>query len=65
VTEVAGSLAIGPPKTMAARCTVTLPGSVARELFQHLDGYIGPGTDALAFTSSQGGMLSRTRFRAR
>jgi integrase len=63
LTEVAGRLHFGPPKTRAGRRTVSLPRVVTRELAAHLaDG--GEPTDHV-FTAPQGGTLRIVAFRNR
>jgi integrase len=63
VTEVAGHLHTGPPKTRASRRTVGLPRFVVRELEAHLAG--GGGPDQHVFTGPEGGTLRIVGFRNR
>jgi hypothetical protein len=64
-TDVSGRLVFGPPKTRAARRTVSLPAPVANELEQHLASYAEPHPDALVFTAARGSALRATNFRRR
>jgi integrase len=64
-TDVSGRLVFGPPKTRAARRTVSLPAPVADELEQHLASYAEPDPDALVFTATRGSALRATNFRRR
>jgi integrase len=63
LTEVAGRLHFGPPKTRASRRTVSLPRVVTRELGAHLAG--GGDPDDHVFTAPQGGTLRIVAFRNR
>jgi integrase len=63
VTEVAGRLHFGPPKTRASRRTVSLPRFVMRELEGHLAGNTAP--DDRVFTAPEGGTLRIVAFRNR
>lgn len=56
---------LGPPKTKAARRTVTLPASVMRELDQHLQTFVSPSDDAFVFTNASGEVIRRSWFRQR
>jgi integrase len=64
-TDVSGRLVFGPPKTRAARRTISLPAPVADELEQHLASYAEPDPDALVFTATRGSALRATNFRRR
>jgi integrase len=64
-TDVSGRLVAGPPKTRAARRTVSLPTPVADELEHHLATYAEPDPDALVFTATKGSALRATNFRRR
>jgi integrase len=57
VVETAGKLTIGPLKTKASRRKVKVPRFVIEA--------IGPVGDGLVFPAPNGGLLSRTAFRAR
>jgi integrase len=63
MTEVAGKLQIGPPKTRASRRTVGLPRAVVNVLAEHL----APGGQPadFVFTRPQGGPLRIANFRNR
>jgi integrase len=63
MTEVAGRLQVGPPKTRASRRTVGLPRAVVDALAEHL----APGGQPadFVFTSPQGGPLRVATFRYR
>jgi integrase len=63
VTEVAGHLYIGPPKTRASRRTVGLPRFVVRELEAHLAGE--RAVDEHVFAAPEGGSLRIVGFRNR
>jgi integrase len=63
MTEVAGKLQIGPPKTRASRRTVGLPRAVVNVLAEHLAA--GGQPSDFVFTSPQGGPLRVTSFRYR
>jgi integrase len=63
MTEVAGKLQVGPPKTRASRRTLGLPRAVVDDLAGHL---AGPGAPSdFVFTGPQGGPLRVTAFRSR
>lgn len=64
LNEVRGHIVIGPPKTRAARRTVTLPTFVAHALAEHLNAF-PPGDGGLVFTSPEGMPLRRNAFRPR
>jgi integrase len=64
-TDVSGRLVSGPPKTRAARRTVSLPVPVADELERHMATYAGPDPDGLVFTGAKGAALRATNFRRR
>jgi integrase len=63
MTEVAGKLQVGPPKTRASRRTIGLPRAVVSVLAEHL----APGGQPadFVFTSPQGGPLRVAGFRYR
>jgi integrase len=63
MTEVAGKLQIGPPKTRASRRMIGLPRAVVHVLAEHL----GPGGRPadFVFTGPQGGPLRIAGFRYR
>jgi integrase len=63
LTEVAGRLHFGPPKTWASRRTVSLPRVVTRELQAHLAS--GGEPNDHVFTAPQGGTLRIVAFRNR
>lgn len=65
VTEVAGVVAAGPPKTKASRRRVALPRRVVDVLAEHLAAYTGGEPDAYVFTAPDGGVLRRSGFRSR
>ena len=64
-TDVSGRLVAGPPKTRAARRTVSLPAPVAEELERHLATYAQPEPDGLVFPGAKGAALRATNFRRR
>src|SRR3712207_1197130 len=49
-----GRWVVGDPKTDAGRRTVSLPGSVAAVLADHLDRFVAESPDALVFGTSTG-----------
>ena len=51
---------LGPPKSKASERTITLPGFVVETLARHLEVY--PPVDEMAWTTEQGGFLSRGSF---
>jgi integrase len=63
MTEVAGKLHVGPPKTRASRRTIGLPRAVVNVLAEHL----APGGQPadFVFTGPQGGPLRIASFRYR
>lgn len=61
LSEVGGHVAFGPPKTAAARRTVSLPGFLRDELSRHMNAQDGD----LIFAGTEGGPLRRTNFRRR
>jgi integrase len=63
MTEVAGQLQIGPPKTRASRRTVGLPRAVVNALVAHL--VPGGHPSDFVFTGPQGGPLRVAGFRYR
>ena len=63
MTEVAGKLQIGPPKTRASRRTVGLPRAVVDALAKHLAPDLQPSD--FVFTGPQGGPLRVAGFRYR
>lgn len=64
-SETAGRVDLGPPKTRAAIRTVTLPRWVAARLEAHARDHTGRSPDGFVFPAPAGGVLPRTRFRAR
>jgi integrase len=65
LTELAGRLTVGPPKSTAGRRTVTLPASVLPSLREHLERWAEPGPDGLVFPAPEGGFLRHSNFRRR
>ena len=64
LSDVAGELTVGPPKTAAARRTITMPAFLADELGTHL-GRFRSGSSDFVFTSREDTPLRRTNFRRR
>lgn len=64
LSEVAGVVVIGPPKTNASRRLISLPAFLSKELADHLASY-PPTEDGLVFTSPKGEPIRRTNFRLR
>ncbi len=58
-----GSLGFGPPKSKAARRTVSFPAFLADEWAKHIRQY--PGDDRLVFTAPEGGVVRPSQFRRR
>lgn len=52
-----GKLVVGPPKTAAGRRTVTIPPHLVPQVIEHLEAWVGPEPDALAFAGQKGGPL--------
>lgn len=65
VTEVAGIVRVGPPKTRASRRRISLPRPVTAALGVHMKTYPASGSDAWVFAGPDGGALRRTHFRSR
>ncbi len=63
--EVAGTLHYGPPKTRAARRSVTLPRSITKILDGHLAEFTPAESDAFIFTSPEGAPLRIPAWRQR
>jgi integrase len=63
LTDVAGHLAFGEPKTRAARRTVSIPAWLVDVLAQHLATH--PSNNDLIFTAPAAGPIRRTSFRTR
>jgi integrase len=63
MTEVAGKLQVGPPKTRASRRTIGLPRAVVNVLAEHLA--TGGQPADFVFTNPQGGPLRIAGFRYR
>lgn len=64
LTEVAGRLDFGPPKTKASRRQIALPSSLTGLLRDNLDAYPS-GPNDLVFVGRDGAPLRRTNFRKR
>ena len=62
LSDVRGHLRFSPPKTNAARRTVTLPASLCDELARHIGEY---PTEDLVFTAAEGGPIRWSNFRRR
>ena len=62
--EVKGTVVFGLPKNGRQR-TVVDPKFVCDGLEAHLETFVGPGNDALVFTSSEGKPLRYSNFRSR
>lgn len=50
-----GTIIFKEPKTKAGRRTVAYPASIAPEVADHLDRFVGPDRDALVFTGERSG----------
>ncbi|MGH3501276.1 MAG: tyrosine-type recombinase/integrase [Nocardioidaceae bacterium] len=57
-----GSRVVGPPKSLAGRRTVTLPGLIVPELRWHVERFAEPGPEGLVFVGPKGAPLRRTGF---
>jgi len=64
LSEVNGVLHFGPTKTHQRR-TVSLPSFVRNQLDDHLANNVGPGEDALVFTTDRGAPVRYSNFRNR
>jgi integrase len=64
LNDVRGRIVVGPPKSNAARRTVTLPAFLAEVLEDHLRRF-PPGESGRVFTAPEGGPLRRNLFRRR
>lgn len=62
VSEVAGGLHYGPPKTHQTR-TVVIPEPVKDIVAKHMEAYVGNERDALLFTTEDGNHVWITNFR--
>ena len=65
VTELAGALTVGPPKSRAGQRTVSLPASILPALRDHLERWAEPGPDGLVFAASEGSFMRHSNFRRR
>jgi integrase len=65
LTEVNGTLALGPPKTAAARRRVALPAFLVHLFEGHLAERAEPGPTGLVFSALEGGPMRRSNFRRR
>jgi integrase len=65
LTELAGRLTVGPPKSTAGRRTVALPASILPALAEHLERWAEPGPNGLVFPAPEGGFLRHSNFRRR
>lgn len=57
-----GSLVTGPPKSLAGKRVVSIPGFLLPDLRVHLDDFTLPGDDALVFTGPKNAPLRRSNF---
>jgi integrase len=64
LAEVNGYVHITPPKTIAGRRRIALPGGLCDELAEHLKVW-PPNPDGLVFTAQRGGPLLNRNFRDR
>ncbi len=64
LTDVAGRLRFGPPKTAASRRRVALPRQLTSALQSHIERY-PPDASGLIFQAPQGGPIRRTSWRQR
>ena len=63
-TEVHGQLVFGETKNRTHR-TVAIPRFLRDALSHHLDGYVGPSSESLVFTTDDGTPLRLSNFRNR
>jgi len=63
LSEVNGAVSFGPPKTQAARRTISIPTFLVDDLAAHIGHH--PGRDGLVFPATEGGPLRRSNFRRR
>lgn len=64
LSEYAGGIFVAPPKTAAARRTISLPQFVCTEMSRHLTHY-PVGEDRFVFHASEGGPIRRSNWRRR
>lgn len=62
VTESAGRISFGPPKTQAAIRTLAIPEPLVTELAKHLAHNRNEALDALVFSDLNGGAIRRSNF---
>jgi integrase len=62
VSEVAGALVVGPPKSAAGVRTIALPEAIVPELRTHLRLYAEPGADGRVFTGPKGATIRRSNW---
>ncbi len=62
VSEVAGALVLGPPKTAAGVRTVAIPDAILDDLRAHLRTYAEPGADGRVFTGPKGATIRRSNW---
>jgi integrase len=65
VELVDGSRMVGPPKSAAGHRVVSIPPHIVQDIADHLEQWVGEGTDALVFSSPEGGFVRRGNFRRR
>lgn len=64
LTNLNGSVSLGPPKTKASRRTLALPGFVAEELAAHLARF-GTGPEGVVLSSPKGSWVRASSWRRR
>jgi integrase len=62
VSEVAGALVIGPPKSAAGIRTIAIPEAILPEVRTHLAKYSEPGPDGRLFTGPKGATIRRSNW---
>ncbi len=62
MSEVAGAMVLGPPKTAAAVRTVAIPEAILDDLRAHVRSYAEPGVDGRVFTGPKGATIRRSNW---
>jgi integrase len=62
VSEVAGALVMGPPKSAAGVRTIAIPEAIVADLRTHLSKYAEPGPDGHVFTGAKGATVRRSNW---
>ena len=62
VSEVAGALVLGPPKSAAGVRTIAIPDAIVADLRMHMSRYAEPGPDGRVFTGPKGATIRRSNW---